>query len=114
MDASARQNAPNECDPRQVRKHKRIALCDRYVLAYAGNEAWGVGRTTADQAQGNFQKETDNWGNRVPLFHRSWRPVCTPATQEGRRWASGDFTLRDEAGFQTLFDNQSRQITPND
>ena len=29
-------------------------LCDRYVRAYAGNEAWVVGRTTADKAQGHF------------------------------------------------------------
>ena len=50
---------------------KDLALCDRYVLAYVGNEAWGVGRTTADQAQGNFQEETDNRGSRVPLFHGS-------------------------------------------
>ena len=29
---------------------KRIALCDRYVFHLAGNKAWVVGRTTADQA----------------------------------------------------------------
>lgn len=35
MDTSARQNTPHECDPRQVRKLRRPALCDRYVLPYA-------------------------------------------------------------------------------
>src|SRR3989338_8272147 len=41
------------------------------VTVQTGSEACVVGRTTADQAQGHFQKETDYWNNRVPLFHGS-------------------------------------------
>ena len=38
-------------------------------------------------------------GSRVPLFHRSCRPIYAPAAQEGRRRATDNFTLMDEVRF---------------
>jgi hypothetical protein len=69
---------------RQVRKHRRFALRYRCVRVFAGNEAWDVGLTTADQTQGNLQEKTDNWGGRVSLFHGSSRHTVTDTVKNAR------------------------------